>query len=226
MGKRYVITDIHGCFLTFCNLLENIIRPNENDQVYLLGDYINKGPGSKEMVDYLLNLSNRQNFHFLRGNHEQVLLDVIDHKASVFDLYEKGGMHTMHSFGVDHPAELPEKYIDFFRRLPFYFQLEDFWLVHAGFNLTVENPLSDQQAMLNIRKMPYSPNFLQGRQIIHGHIPLGLNTVAKNVNSQNWNIHLDSGCVYPHRSGMGFLSALELNSMHFTCKECLDPVTK
>jgi serine/threonine protein phosphatase 1 len=225
MGKRFVITDIHGCFHTLRHLLEVILRPASNDHVYLLGDYINKGPHSKETVEYLIKIGQQPNIHLLRGNHEQVLLDVIDHKASVFDLYDKGGMHTMQSFGLQHPAELPEKYTDFFRQLPYYFELQDFWLVHAGFNFDISNPLQDLNAMLTIRQMTYNERFLQKKRIIHGHIPLKLKTVMKNINSTNWNLHLDSGCVYPHRNGMGFLSALELNSMHFTCKECLDCVS-
>lgn len=225
MAKKFVITDIHGCLNTFRHLLEVILRPTDDDQVYLLGDYINKGPQSKETIHYLLALSEKQNFHLLRGNHEQVLLDVIDGKVSVFELYEKGGMHTMQSFNIDHPKELPDSYVNFFRKLPFYFELPDFWLVHAGFNMEITSPLADTDAMLNIRQMSYNTQFLQQKKIIHGHIPLKLTTIIKNLNRDNWDIHLDSGCVYPHRPGMGFLSALELNSMHFTCKECIDPVT-
>ncbi|MFW5761802.1 MAG: metallophosphoesterase family protein [Cyclobacteriaceae bacterium] len=224
MEKRFVITDIHGCFQTFRHLLEVILQPANNDHVYLLGDYINKGPQSKETIDYLITLNQNKNFHMLRGNHEQVLLDVIDHKTSVFEFYEKGGMPTMQSFGIQCPAELPERYILFFRNLPFYFELPDFWLVHAGLNMHISAPLSDTYAMLNIRNMFFNADFLQNKRVIHGHIPLRLNTIMKNVNNDNWNIYLDSGCVYPNRAGMGFLSALELNTLRFTCKECIDQV--
>ncbi len=224
-GKRFVISDIHGCFQTFRYLLEKIIKPTEEDLVFLLGDYINKGPASKDILDYLIGLKEMKNVKLLRGNHEQVLLDVVDDKTSVFELYEKGGMHTMKSFGIAHPKDLDNEYLEFLRELSHYFELEDCWLVHAGFNLEISNPLQDVNAMLNIRQMPYQPSFLKNKKIIHGHIPVPLNKVVNYVKYNHWNIYLDSGCVYPKRPGMGFLSALELNSMSLTCKECIDPVT-
>jgi len=223
-AKRFVISDIHGCFQTFRHLLEKIIKPTEEDQVYLLGDYINKGPGSKDVLDYLIALKEEKNVKLLRGNHEQVLLNIIDDKISNFDLYEKGGIHTMQSFGINHPKELPKKYQNFLRDLPYFYELDDCWLVHAGFNLEILNPLQDTHAMLNIRHMPYNPSFLKGKKVIHGHIPIPLSKIVDCVKYNYWNIYLDSGCVYTKRPGMGFLSALELNSMHLTCKECIDPV--
>jgi serine/threonine protein phosphatase 1 len=54
-ASQYVISDIHGCYFTLTKLL-NKIGPSEEDEIYFLGDYIDRGPASKEVIDYLIDL--------------------------------------------------------------------------------------------------------------------------------------------------------------------------
>ena len=76
-GRRLVITDIHGCAKTFAKLLDKI-GLNEDDQLFLLGDYINRGPRSKQVIDHILDL-NEDGFNVfpLIGNHEETLLHLL-----------------------------------------------------------------------------------------------------------------------------------------------------
>ena len=77
-GKRYSISDIHGCFNTFRHLVEEGIKLTKSDQLFLLGDYVDRGPYSQEVLDYIMHLMDRGYHIFpLRGNHENDLLDYV-----------------------------------------------------------------------------------------------------------------------------------------------------
>ena len=73
---RYVSTDLHGCLLSFRHLVEHRLKLRPQDELYVLGDYVNKGPDSRGVLDYLMQLPQRgYRVHCLRGNHDQELLD-------------------------------------------------------------------------------------------------------------------------------------------------------
>lgn len=75
-GKRYAISDIHGCYKTFQRLVEEGIRLTKFDQLFLLGDYVDRGPSSKAVLDYIIGLMEEEfNIFPLRGNHENDLLE-------------------------------------------------------------------------------------------------------------------------------------------------------
>jgi serine/threonine protein phosphatase 1 len=75
-GRRFAVGDIHGCYKTFRSLIENKIELTQYDQLFLLGDYIHKGPRSKDTLNYILKLIKRGYKVFpLRGNHEDELLN-------------------------------------------------------------------------------------------------------------------------------------------------------
>jgi serine/threonine protein phosphatase 1 len=226
MAREFVISDIHGCYKTFRYLLEEILQPSLADDVYLLGDYVNKGPSSKLTLDYIMDLLNQGLRVFpLMGNHEKNMLDAIDDPLQFHIFIEKGGAYTLKDFGVDKISDIPEKYLSFIRSLPYYIAKEHLLLVHAGFNFSVEDPFSDKDAMLNIREMNDLPRSWQGRKIVHGHVPVTLGTVIDQMKQpEHWNYFLDAGCVYPHRDGMGFLVSLELQEHRLFVKECIDAV--
>ena len=75
-GNRYVISDIHGCFITFKQLVEEVIKLNKSDQLCLLGDYVDRGPSTQAVLDYIIELIELgYNIFPLRGNHENDLLE-------------------------------------------------------------------------------------------------------------------------------------------------------
>ena len=68
---RWIIPDIHGCARTVKVLLENMLKVTRDDELFFLGDYIDRGPASKEVLDYLMDLQERGwKIHCLKGNHE------------------------------------------------------------------------------------------------------------------------------------------------------------
>jgi serine/threonine protein phosphatase 1 len=97
--NRYVIPDIHGCIHTIQYAIEKIIRPVKTDELYFTGDFINKGPDSKAVLDYIFHLREKGFYiRSVRGNHEQMLLDAIEDKSLSEDFKLKGGINTLESF--------------------------------------------------------------------------------------------------------------------------------
>lgn len=226
MSKRFVITDIHGCFLSFKKLWEDQLKPDAGDMVYFLGDYINKGPGSKQVLDFLMQLqeSGSHQVKFLKGNHEQILLDVLRGYADLDEFYDKGGSFTLESFGVKEVGQIPPLYLSFFESLELYYETHDAYLVHAGFNFEYPDPFMDSEAMFTIRSFQVDNSIINNKKIIHGHVPTDLNTITRNFQQQSQVLDIDGGCVYPYREGMGHLIGLELNSWDLYIQPCIDEV--
>lgn len=200
IGKRYVIPDIHGCLQTFKELL-NKINFSKNDLLFLLGDYIDRGKNSSGVIDLILELqSTGYNIHALRGNHENDILSLQhDYDKIMFRSYLK--RITKSEDLIDENTEIIEKYRIFFENLPFYFEFDNFILVHAGLNFKNDNPFSDLRTMLEIRWFEkYVPtNF--SKIIIHGHNPTYLSDIELAIKNKKKVIPLDNGCIYskPHK---------------------------
>ncbi len=225
MSRRLVITDIHGCFHSFQNLLEERIKLQKSDLLYLLGDYINKGPHSKEVLDYLLALRrDGYQLQMLRGNHEQELLDYIDGKSSLDRLMSKGALSLLKSFEVEHPQEIPMAYIHFIRSMKYFFELPDFYLVHAGFDFSRQNPFTASETLLNIRNYTVDLVKTNNRRIIHGHSPTNLEEIIQSLDARK-TLHysLDAGCAYKDNKRQAHLLALDLDSWELKCQPNIDP---
>ncbi|HEU5364142.1 MAG TPA: metallophosphoesterase family protein [Hanamia sp.] len=217
MERTFAIGDIHGCSKTFEKLLFDKIKIEKTDQIYCIGDYIDRGQNSKAVIDLILQLrTERYTLFTLRGNHEQMLLDsLIDEEA--FDIWiENGGGKTLQSFGIDSLENLPDKYLSFFNETQFYFETEKYIFAHAGLNFYQKNILQDKEAMLWIRDFSSYQPALQNKLLIHGHTPKSL----KYIFNQKGNcIDIDGGCVYHHLAPFGNLVAIDLNDRRFIWEE-------
>jgi len=227
MRKVWVIADIHGCSKTLRALIEDMIRPSKYDWLYFLGDYIDRGPDSKGVIDYLMHLQEEEyNSRFLMGNHEDVFIRTYDAdlrkrkflgiklpnpaKKDWFDMY---GRSTLDSFGVKNISDIPEKYIKWIKKLEPYIELDKYILVHAGLNFDIENPFDDKESMLWIRDYKIIPEKINHKKIIHGHTPVSLEFIYLMNKNRNYHfIDLDNGCCLVNHEGFGNLVAYELNS--------------
>lgn len=225
--KKWVITDIHGCASTFGQLLERIAF-NREDTLYLLGDYIDRGPDSKGVLDLIIELiQSRHQVHCLMGNHEFMMLKAREEPSSREAYYWvefNGGKETLLSFDALSPEHIDSKYIDFIEGLDYYREVDQHILVHAGLNLAIDDPLSDQDAMLWIRgDQKINRKWLAGRTIIHGHTPQAKKQVVKNVRrAEKYPIvGIDCGCVYP-REDHHHLCALELQTHELVFQKNID----
>jgi len=224
LANKFVFPDLHGCIETFRYTFEKVICPDESDIIYFTGDFINKGPDSKSVLDYVLQLIKAgYNIQAVRGNHEQLLLNAINDKTAVQDFVIKGGLETLESFNTDTVDEIPDQYIEFIQDLPFYIELEDFIIVHAGFNYSESDPFSDWHSMLNIRDFEVDPEKTKYKTIIHGHYATPLQEILYHLmEKRNYRLNIDNGCVYTHREGMGNLFVLNLSDLSYIIQPCLD----
>ena len=218
-GTRWVIADIHGCVKTFRHLVEEVIQLSKPDQLFLLGDYIDKGPDSGAVIDLIIELQkNDYQIFTLRGNHEDLLLKSYkEYTPQFFRAY----LRIQKCKGVLGEDQLIRAhYLEFMRNLPYYFELDDFLLVHAGFDFSRENPFEDFQSMLWSSTIETESEFLNGKKIIHGHTATPLSQISKAISSKASVIPLDNGCVhhrgksrFPERfRDMGNLVALNLDT--------------
>jgi len=237
MNKRWVIADIHGCANTLKVLVEEKIKPSKSDELYFLGDYIDRGPGSKEVIDYIWQL--RKDEYLikpLKGNHEDLLVNLYDTEKKskrpwsflLSDRNRKswfamGGKETLKSFQVQSPPQIPEEYIEWMKALDYYVMLEKFILVHAGLNFQLDNPFIDTGSMLWIREFDVIPDKIGNRKIIHGHVPISLQFIDHSIkNSYYQFIDLDNGPYLTGDSGYGNLVALELTNMELVVQDNRD----
>lgn len=215
---RWIIPDIHGCAKTLKVLMNNMLKATRDDELFFLGDYIDRGPASKGVLDYLMDLQEGGwNIHCLKGNHEDYCVRCWEadrewhlFKPDLQKLWENvGAKATYKSFGVKRPREIPEKYIEWMRNLPYYYEIENYILVHAGMNFHAEDPFEDTQSMINTRDFKVDFSKTRGKRIIHGHLPEDysfIDHVVHNQDSYDF-IVLDNGVFYSKKTGMGNLMA-------------------
>lgn len=217
-GRRLVIGDIHGCLKTLEGLLAQF-QPEKDDQLFLLGDYVNKGPKSRKTVDYLLSLRGKYEVHFLLGNHDLLVLNHLENK----DKPTRDRLIELKNEDFfDLTEGKKEKYLQFFAGLHHYFILDHFLLVHAGFDFTLANPFLGTETMINTREFFYDLSKAQGKTIIHGHFPHELTYIRRQIDNKSKIIPLDNGCVYSDRDGQGNLLGLDLDTNELWVQPRLD----
>jgi serine/threonine protein phosphatase 1 len=210
--RRFVIGDIHGCFRTLETLLFHKLIISKDDALYFVGDLIDRGPRSKDVVDLLLSLKDEgYSINPVMGNHEFMLINHYNGE-SIENWLKNGCEKTLQSFGIKNINELDKKYLDFFLNLPYYIKLDDFIICHAGMNFDEPDPFSDTSSMIWTRDVYVDMAKTGGRKLVCGHTPHMLEDIKFSLNYDK--IQLDGGCVYYGRyDGVGFLCAIELNSM-------------
>jgi len=194
------IGDIHGLAKTLEQLLARL--PKEGVLVFL-GDYIDRGPASKEVIDRLLKLEKERECVFLRGNHEAMALDAIDGDLEAQLAWQRnGGLDTLDSYDYD----IPDDHLNFIRRTRPFFATEQYIFVHGGLLPEREPEEVDTPLLWWMREPFLSSDYNWGRLVIHGHTPTGYGRPEVRPNRVN----LDTGAVYG-----GKLTALLLPHRRF-----------
>jgi serine/threonine protein phosphatase 1 len=191
--RIYAVGDVHGR----ADLLNGVFAQIDAHLVsspvpqpiqVLLGDYIDRGPDSREVVETLIARRRNDAMVCLKGNHESYLIRFLDDPTILAEWAQVGGAETLLSYGIDQfdphdPRQcqraanafrevLPEQHYQFFHSLALSFESGDYFFVHAGVRPGI--PLGEQRErdLLGIRR-----DFLQhdrdfGKTIVHGHSPM------------------------------------------------------
>jgi len=222
---QFAISDIHGCFKTFRSLLEDIVGFSKNDILYLLGDYIDRGPDSKLTIKYIIKLINAGfKVRVLRGNHEEMLLNAYKNpKSCNIELwYNNGAEATLKSYGINNVKEISYEHISFLEKLPYYFELPDYLLVHAGFDFSNDKPFENKYAMLWERNVNNNIKYTLGKTIVHGHTSITKEQLKTNIISNNEVINIDTGCVFNTSPDFGYLTCLNLDNKEIFAKKNIE----
>ena len=202
-GTRWVIPDIHGCVNTFKTLVQEQIKPQKEDHIYLLGDYVDRGPDSGGVIDFILDLLDQGFTIFpLRGNHDHDLLEHWNHYQThktlkSLELFQEIVYQNNSQTVLSDNGGLKLKYEYFLKDLPYYYELPDYYLVHAGFNFNAKAPFEDYESMLwdrNLIRKKRKINQLNGKKIIVGHTIETLSHIQQRLRNNNQVIALDNGC--------------------------------
>lgn len=200
----FAVGDVHGCALEL-RLLLNQLPIDADSTVVFVGDYVDRGPDSKGVVDTILELSRRCEVITLMGNHEQMFLEYLEdpfsHMAGMF-IYN-GGSATLESYSDGRGDwRVPDSHMEFYRNLRLTYETERDFFVHAGLP---EIPLGEidedehMDRMLWTRGPFLESKYRWSKMVIHGH------SRCDEVEFRDNRINIDTGCVYRNR-----LSAIAL----------------
>ncbi len=210
MNKLFAIGDIHGCVDQLDKMMSLINIKPERDTLVFIGDYIDRGPDSKAVVDCVINIREQvKNVVCLLGNHEEMLLDYYVKRLNEEKFFMNGGNVTAFSYGLTRTAagvriNIPEDHIEFFHSLKLTYEQDNFIFVHAGLRPGI--PLSEQKKkdILWIRDEFIDKSHQFGKLIVFGHTPFKQPLVDR------YKIGIDTGAAYG-----GKLTCVELTEMKF-----------
>jgi serine/threonine protein phosphatase 1 len=197
MNKIFAIGDIHGCLEKLQALITNIGADPQKDTLIFIGDFIDRGNSSSEVVDYVIRLKRKyKKVVCLLGNHEYMLIRYLEGVDE--DMYlENGGIATLHSYGIsrsDEPekrkAKIPRKHWQFFEALLPHYETENYMFVHAGLKPGFSLHEQTMHDLLWIRHEFIDAEDDFGKMVIFGHTPLSYPLIMPNK------MGIDTGAVY------------------------------
>lgn len=215
------IGDSHGCNDSLRTLICEEIKLTAEDRLILLGDYIDRGPDSKAVLDFIMKLiSDEHNVVPLMGNHENMMINAPLSPLDNYNWMMNGGDETLRSFGVTSVQEIDSKYLDFVSSMPYYYMTGNFIFVHGGFNDDIDDPFSDTYSMIWERRYQYHSPVFKDKIIVHGHRPHPLAELREQIKKSPSVINIDTGCVYGKEYDLGDLTAIDLMKMKLYTVSC------
>ena len=195
VSRTFVTSDIHGCFREFSELLDRMDIQFGVDRLIILGDYIDRGPASFEVVSKVILLRHQygaDHVILLRGNHEQMAIDYYESGDTNWDFNENRA--TIESFARHHDDV--QSYLGFFKALPLIYQDEHAVYVHAGINPARGLDQQREFDLLWIRENFYKSRKTFAKTVIHGHTPTLFTSRNDYPEILPDRICIDTGCVY------------------------------
>jgi serine/threonine protein phosphatase 1 len=206
--RLYAVGDPHGCAAQLdaihALIAEDAARAPESERVIVyLGDYVDRGPDSRGVIERVLTPPIPATTVHLCGNHEAMMLAALDRpgdEAALALWLRNGGVATLLSYGLtgeDEPeawaARLPPRHLTFLRGLARRHRVGGYLFVHAGVRPGVPLDAQDEEDLIWIREPFLSSAAAHGAVVVHGHTPGRAPVIRPN------RIGLDTGAVYGGR---------------------------
>lgn len=206
--KIFTIGDIHGKLLDLKTLVAASMKyfNPETDYFLFLGDYIDRGPDSKGVVDFLLKFQSKYpNTVFLKGNHDDMFLSFLGIEGDFGDMFIfNGGGPTLDSYGIEEVEQIkvenfPADHIEFFKNTKLYHETDVATFVHAA--VRPNFPIEKQDRFTLIWAEDNRDAFFSRiisrpwhKMLIHGHTKIPRDEVKAHMKYNR--INVDTGCVY------------------------------
>jgi len=208
MSRILAIGDVHGCYRSLMSVLE-AAQPGSDDALVFLGDYVDRGTESRQVIQWLINERGRYRMTCLRGNHEVMMIESREDRWMFERWREFGGFETMLSYGVhncdDWHARMPEEHWTFLLGTPIYHETDSHIFVHGSPEPLVDIAKQSERVLVWKRCDTMEPH-KSGKIIICGHTP--------QRSGLPWNLGygvcIDTAAVYG-----GWLTCLEAGTGHF-----------
>ena len=199
--RRFVIGDIHGCSKALHALIDEI-SPTRDDTLIFLGDYIDRGPDSRGVIDLVVQLTRQTRVVSLRGNHEVMLMGVLFGGLDPEWWTKSGGQSTVASYGGS-LERIPQSHLDFFRSLRGHHETEHEIFIHAGYHPECPIELTDDAFRYWNHPTAWPGPHCSGKRVFVGHTP--------QPNGEVLNLgHVV--CVDTYCFGGGWLTAMDIDS--------------
>ena len=169
-GRTIAIGDIHGCAAALDTLLQEI-TPESLDTIVTLGDYIDRGPASRDVLERLIRLSDECELVPLLGNHEAMLLMALEHDEERTFWLSCGGQETLESYGGELDS-IPKSHLEFLDRCVASYETSTHIFLHANYDPTL--PLEEQNEYVLFWKhlsLDTPKPHVSGRIAVVGHTP-------------------------------------------------------
>lgn len=231
--RTIFIGDVHGCHLTLDKLVNETLNIQLDDHLIMLGDYVDRGPRSKQVIDFLIDLKEKgQNLTLLKGNHESMFQDTwnMEPRDEDYDIWKScnGGRETLESFGVGHSRFIDARYLDFLKSLALFTEIVNPPTIaaHAGLDFSAPDPLTPTRHMLWIRPWDMNVNkaWLGKRILVHGHTPTRRSEIEAELANleEDQILCIDNGCFQKGRDGYGNLCAFDATNRKLYFEPCID----
>ncbi len=204
MPRTIAIGDVHGCLAALDSLLA-AVRPRSDDTLVFLGDYVDRGPDSRGVIERLLGLQQQLHLVCLLGNHDEMMLNVYDGQREIYvDWLLFGGSATLDSYSTMQPEDVPTEHIAFLRSCKLYHETDRHFFVHGNYQAELPLDAQPRGTLLweSLRDRQPGPH-CSGKIAIVGHT------------SQKTGEVLDLGylkCIDTRCYGDGWLTALDVDS--------------
>ncbi len=199
---RYVIGDVHGCAKALRSLID-VLKLGSNDELVFVGDYVDRGPNSRDVVEQMLELSQQCRVFALRGNHEIMLQGVVMSDLDDATWLRSGGKATVASYGGS-VTKIPSRHLDFFAGLSRSLETETEIFVHAMYHpLQKIEEQSDELTYWTHLPTPLPPPHCSGKRVYLGHTPQPRGEVLCHSHL----VGIDTYCF-----GGGYLTAMDLET--------------